>query len=326
MNIKLSISMIMKNEERYILDCLRSIKDVADEIVIVDTGSTDRTIELAVRFAAKEKVSLKLYHYSWNNNFAEARNFSLLRCSGNWILYIDADERLSPYSVETINAIKSIDDKYAYHLQVRSLGNIQTVVRSPRLFRNSKEVYFENGIHEQIGPSLLRQKYKFFLSSAIINHIGYDISDAALRQKAERNLALLQKEPVLDDGHYYHLGETYFALEDWDAAAHSLILAIAKNSLSNEITAHCYCMLVQIDYNRGYSYADNFIKAVATDPESPEPYFIYAELQAAKRNYEIAANNYKYAIANNRIRRYPFFQIVYDKKYLNSKLKVINER
>ncbi len=86
----LSLCMIVKNEEKHLARCLSSVKDVADEIVIVDTGSTDKTIEIAESFSAK------IFHFDWVNDFSAARNFALSKCTGDWILYLDADEELNP--------------------------------------------------------------------------------------------------------------------------------------------------------------------------------------------------------------------------------------
>ena len=84
----LSACMIVKNEEKFLAQCLNSIKDAVDEIIIVDTGSTDKTVEIAQSFGAK------VYHHPWRNSFSEARNHSLSYATCDWILQIDADEAL----------------------------------------------------------------------------------------------------------------------------------------------------------------------------------------------------------------------------------------
>ena len=89
---KITLSMIVKNEERYLRECLESVKDIVSEIVIVDTGSTDSTIKIAKDYGAK------LYSFGWINDFSAARNFALSKSTGDWILYLDADERLSENS------------------------------------------------------------------------------------------------------------------------------------------------------------------------------------------------------------------------------------
>ena len=79
----LTLSMIVKNEENYLGGCLESVKDIVDDIVIVDTGSTDKTIEIA------EKYGAKIFHFEWVNDFSAARNFALAKSTGDWILYLD---------------------------------------------------------------------------------------------------------------------------------------------------------------------------------------------------------------------------------------------
>ena len=86
----LSLCMITKNEEKNLSRCLDSIKDIVDEIIIVDTGSTDKTVEIAKSYGAH------IYHYDWNNDFSKARNVSLQKATKDWILVLDADEVL-PY-------------------------------------------------------------------------------------------------------------------------------------------------------------------------------------------------------------------------------------
>ncbi len=93
LSLMLTLSMIVKNEEKYLEDCLKSVRGVADEIVIVDTGSTDHTIEIAQEYNAK------LFHYTWINDFSAARNYALEKSTGDWVLYLDADERLSKSSL-----------------------------------------------------------------------------------------------------------------------------------------------------------------------------------------------------------------------------------
>src|SRR5438309_3283180 len=90
--VRLSLCMIVKNEERFIQDCLESAREAVDEMVVVDTGSTDRTVELA------EQAGAQVSHFQWCNDFAAARNASIERAKGAWVLWLDADERLGPGS------------------------------------------------------------------------------------------------------------------------------------------------------------------------------------------------------------------------------------
>jgi len=149
--------MIVKNEEDYLEDCLKSVSGVADEIVIVDTGSTDDTLNIA------RKYNANIYNFEWINDFSAARNFALSKTSCEWILYLDADERLSPESYNEIEKIKKDDIKAGYFCSVISFDEHNSkpnLIRYNRLFRNSGDIYFEGKIHEQIVHSLNKNGYQ----------------------------------------------------------------------------------------------------------------------------------------------------------------------
>src|SRR4030066_756382 len=95
----ISACMIVKNEEKFLAQCLKSIKDAVDEIIIVDTGSTDNTVEIAQSFGAK------VYHHPWRNSFSEARNHSLSYATCDWILQIDADEALEQSDIPLLHKL-----------------------------------------------------------------------------------------------------------------------------------------------------------------------------------------------------------------------------
>src|SRR5579872_1678651 len=98
----ISLCMIVKNEERFLEQCLRSVADVVDEINIVDTGSTDATVAIAERFGAR------IEHREWRNDFGWARNEALKMATKRWVLQLDADEELSPESKEQLRALKNV--------------------------------------------------------------------------------------------------------------------------------------------------------------------------------------------------------------------------
>ena len=84
--MQISSCLIVKNEAENIARCLESIKSISDEIIVVDTGSTDNTVEIAKSYGAR------IYFYEWDNNFSNARNFALEKATGDWIIFLDADE------------------------------------------------------------------------------------------------------------------------------------------------------------------------------------------------------------------------------------------
>ncbi|MFA8343790.1 MAG: glycosyltransferase [Rhodothermaceae bacterium] len=208
---KLTLSMIIKNEEKFLEDCLKSVVDLADEIVIVDTGSTDRSLEIA------EKYSAKIFHFEWINNFAAARNYALQHSTGNWILYLDADERLTPESVSELKKVISTDKKRGIYCNVISYSKVAgntNKMKYTRLFKNSDNIKFDGRVHEQIEKSLKQNGYTFLDSKIDIQHLGYDQNEEIYRQKAQRNLDLLLIDYNRDKKSYtaFQIGQTHIIL------------------------------------------------------------------------------------------------------------------
>jgi glycosyltransferase involved in cell wall biosynthesis len=238
--------MIVKNEERYLKDCLESVKDVVNEIVIVDTGSTDKTLEIASTYTEK------IFHFDWINDFSAARNFALDHSSGDWILYLDADERLSKKSVKELKNLVKTRSKQAYQCVVRSIDEVNkrpSLMDYIRLFPNDKKIRFEGAIHEQIEYSLRRENYEIIKSNIEILHVGYNISNDALKEKAKRNLSLLQNEYSKSKSGYYafQLGQTYGVLQEKELAIKYFLASLEDVSLKNEYKALAYRFL-SVDY------------------------------------------------------------------------------
>lgn len=186
-DIFLSAAMIVRNEERFLRDCLESLKGVADEIVIVDTGSADGTKEIAAVYGAR------VFDFPWCDDFSAARNVSVEHCLGEWILFIDADERLGPVDKALVRADLSRPGYNAFTVSYRPVTGF-TAFREFRIFRNDPRIRFEGIIHETVLPSVKRAGEEDGLAigdSVIeINHLGYD---GDMGRKHERNLPLLRK-------------------------------------------------------------------------------------------------------------------------------------
>lgn len=234
----LTTFLIVKNEEHFISQCLESIQDISDEIVIVDTGSTDRTLEFIKNY------NVKLYHYQWNNNFAEARNFALKQCTKDLILYIDADERLTDNSKNIINDIKNkqLQNKIAYLCKVRSVSNINNNATNqmsyPRLFSNNPNIYFKNAVHEQILESLLENSYVIINSDIVILHYGYDYSPEILLTKAKRNLDILLNNPQNNWYYYFQLAQTTSIIGNLDDAFVYMNKALEFDNIPDDYKSH----------------------------------------------------------------------------------------
>lgn len=204
--------MIVKNEEKHLERCLTSVKDVVDEIVIVDTGSDDKTLEIADSFNAN------IYHFKWNNDFSTARNFALSKCQSDWILYLDADEELNSNSINELITI--INGKLvAVNCVVKSLTDNDSkfgVMKYPRLFPNDKRIKFEGKVHEQIQTSLNTYNIQLVDSTIEIIHYGYILNDEAANKKLERNLVLLQSNKKNNPYDKLKLGQTLHSLKRYE--------------------------------------------------------------------------------------------------------------
>lgn len=184
-----SLCMIVKNEERHIAKCLMSLKPIVDEIIIVDTGSSDRTKGIATAFGAK------VFDFPWTGNFSDARNFSLSKASCQWIFVMDADEVISPMDhAAFIDLVKKANPgKTAYKFVTRNYITRVNIDKwnpndgryiieeagagwSPsekvRLFPNNDRILFENPVHELVEPSLKREKIAVLDSKIPVHHYG----------------------------------------------------------------------------------------------------------------------------------------------------------
>ena len=184
---QLSLCMIVKNEEKLLPRCLSSVRDLVDEMVVVDTGSSDRTVAVAQSFGAR------VYHFEWCNNFAVARNEALQYVSGEWVLVLDADEVL------TSDIVPSMQEAIARpnHLVVNLVRQEVGAVQSPyslvsRLFRRHPQVNFSRPYHAMIDDSvaeLLKTEPHWqivSLSPVAIHHYGYQPEAIAAQDKDNR--------------------------------------------------------------------------------------------------------------------------------------------
>ena len=192
--------LIAKNEEDNIEYCLSHLKSIVDEQIVVDTGSTDRTVEIA------KKLGAKVFHFEWIDDFSAARNFALNKAKGDWIIFLDCDEYFSKDSAVLIrNCIKeygehkNIDGLTSEFINIKSNGEIISTVTnvSPRIFKRKSYIKYKNKIHELLvnfnksGENPVRADVSNFLK---IYHTGYDDEIVKEKNKNERNIELLKIE------------------------------------------------------------------------------------------------------------------------------------
>ena len=260
----ITLSMIVKNEENYLRECLQSVKGVVDEIIIVDTGSTDSTIKIA------EEFNSKIFRFEWINDFSAARNFALSKSTCDWILYLDADERLSPNSKKEL--VQKIKNKENLGINC-IINNLDDYTNSPklmkyiRLFRNNEKIRFTNKAHEQIEPSLYVNNYKIIDSTIEIIHHGYNVSEDELKLKANRNLELLLIDFKDNQTSYlsFQIANSYSILENLENSIKYYRKALNDKNLQREFKSVCYLHLTDYymrknDFSEALSYAEMGLK------------------------------------------------------------------
>lgn len=215
----ISVCIIAKNEESRIEQCLSSVKPCGFEIVVVDTGSTDRTKEIAARYADK------VLDFAWCDNFSAARNFSLQEASNNWIFMMDCDETIKEIDVEELNYFrKHLSDKVGSVSRENlvtqngalTLNNIDYTER----FFNRKLYRYTGIIHEQLTPVRGHEIPALLLHTTLL-HTGYDLTPKEREAKYRRNFTLLEKQAQMDPENpylYYQLGKSCEILEDYARA------------------------------------------------------------------------------------------------------------
>ncbi len=190
MKPKLSLCMIVRDEEENLAGCLLPLRDIFDEIIVVDTGSQDRTVQIAHRLGAK------VHYLPWEGDFAEARNASLKYARGDWVFWMDADDRLArgeAIKLRMLAKSSPLDSYFLCKVVSTESNGVKTEFLQLRLFPKLPEVKFENPVHEQVAYSLDRLGLKPKVSSVTVHHLGYSNPEEYTR-KVERNLRILQKQ------------------------------------------------------------------------------------------------------------------------------------
>ncbi len=295
-----SLCMIVKNEEHYLPRCLASIKPIADEIIIVDTGSTDATRDIAEVFGAQ------VFDYDWPNDFAAARNHSIEKASGDWILIMDADEVIAASDHgKMLDLIKkSESEKNAYVLTTRTYTDRQDSAdytentgqyneemstgwvpsKKVRLFQNQKGVHFVFPVHEKVDPVLTEMGVSIIESPVPVHHYGkldqartaerwqtyYDIGHKKLASQFDNDHAL--KELAIQAG----------LLSKWEEAAIHWKSFIDRNPDSvdgylnlTRVMANCG------DYEQANQYADKAFQ-LAGDRSETNYNLALSELQTGQ--------------------------------------------
>ncbi|MGZ6249071.1 MAG: tetratricopeptide repeat-containing glycosyltransferase family 2 protein [Syntrophales bacterium] len=209
----ISLCMIVKNEEHCLGRCLKSVCDNVDEIIVVDTGSTDRTLEIAKSYGAR------IYHHPWENDFSKHRNQSLSYATGSWIFQLDADEELFPEDGSALRDVVRREKADYYHCRFYDMekdDSIHGVFYLTRLFRNGMGMRYARKVHNQ-----LQVRGKEAFSAIRIRHYGYDLTHEQMEAKHIRTTNLLKEmlEINPEDAYSLHqLASSYSMHREFDKA------------------------------------------------------------------------------------------------------------
>jgi len=294
MSNKVSLCMIVKNEAKYLPQCLNSVKNLVDEIIIVDTGSTDKTVEIAESFGAK------VYHFEWTNSFSEARNESLKYATKDWILIMDADDEFCSEDKEKFKQLinSPLEENSLYFFETLNYGgstinsNNISINLNPRLLKNNHGFYYERKVHNQLVNS------KFTINdinySIKIFHYGYLDDNIKSKDKRNRNTTLLEEQLRKNpDDEYanFNLGNEYFALGDMKKSLIYYYKSYEKFNPNNGFGFILLARIVIANYNIG-----EYDKAIQNSEFGLSYYPQFTDLHFLKANVYQALNRPTLAI------------------------------
>ena len=308
--MKVSACLIVKNEATNIAKCLNSLKGISDEIIVVDTGSTDNTKEIAKSFGAK------IFDYAWDNNFSNAKNYALDKTTGDWIFFLDADEYFEEKTPTRLKDIlKYMLNNKDYDAILCKMINIEgceskVISVNPiiRIFKGKSGIRYSGAIHEQpfINGKVLRAA-NIYDVSLIIYHTGY--SNTLLPQKYSRNLVLLNeriKNNDIDNLTYYYMSASHNQLGNSEEAINYALLALKEPTFDTTIVAYQpYVFLIRNMLNLKDKYSSFEIEkyvdeALLRFPSHPEIWYIRALLKKEQDDYPAAIDSHRKAIECNK--------------------------
>ncbi|WP_242831273.1 glycosyltransferase family 2 protein [Desulfitobacterium dehalogenans] len=288
--------MIVKNEEKVIARCIESYRGAVDEIIVVDTGSTDQTVAIA------QALGAKVFHFAWIDDFAAAKNFAIAKAKGDWIVFLDADEYFAGGTGGNLRTyLENLDKAYgAVACRMINIdetsGKIINEIVHVRIFKNDKELRYLNPIHEALHYSRKGGKLQAHLADRrklLIYHTGY--SKDINQDKAHRNLKLLLRQvdgdTVAKPEYYYYIADTYFTLSQWDKVITYVRLFRDCGAKLTNLNVRLHNILIDAMMNLHYPVGEVMEEveiAIGKFPRHPLFYFYKAKFLYDDQRYDAA--------------------------------------
>lgn len=256
--VPISVCIIAKNEEKHIEECLKRLLPYGFEIIVTDTGSADRTKELA------EKYADKVLDFAWVDDFSAARNFCAGQASNNWILSLDCDEYVTSIAVPQVRILMQKFPRMAGMIKLKNLvfdrnGRENYAVDDVVRFYNKNFFTYENAIHEQlVATGKVEKKGAFVLPMEVVHH-GYALSPEEMEIKQRRNLDMLYKhlEKNPEDPYIlFQMGQSEYILGDYEKSVDCYERALASDPSIELLYVQTLVTSLATAYAKGYRDED----------------------------------------------------------------------
>ncbi len=294
--------MIVRDEQDTLARCLRSVRGLADEIIVVDTGSRDRTVAIARSFGAQ------VHHFQWCDDFSAAKNESLRRAACDWILVLDADDELGdsaggapPAGLKRYLATAGGVNVCTMRTRIPHHGQAgETIVEHPRLFRNHRGLHYRGPVHEQLCDASGKAAAADAALDLSVYHHGYLEPEAAQEQRRQRNLRILrawiERDPA-DPWAQFCLGQEYYANRDMEIAIPHLEAALqqAAPDRAYRVKGYAYLASAQIAAGQPERAEQTCAAALAEWPDQSEILFCLGHALESQGRVEQAVTAYQAA-------------------------------
>ena len=321
----ISVCLIVKDEERFLDNCLKSVKNIADEIIIVDTASQDNTVNIAKRYTDR------IYLHPWKESFSEARNHCFDYATGDWIFQIDADEELVKQDVPVLlKAVKNRDIDAVLVQIISHLDNRQFETRHNviRIFRNNGTIHYEGRIHERIVGFNRPRIYPVHLI-----HHGYDLNDQNLSEKKHQKRISLLKMDIEESPDnplpYHYLSCCYLSQkrfdETLDVSVKTINLANKKRDKDPIYLWSRYNAAVSYYKLKDFKNAESIaLSAIAIDKRHIDSYFILTLTNFDQGKWlDVIKYGNEYLLLSDKIKKNPEHFDVIVNNSLNQSWKIL---